>query len=84
MTVLVHGSVMPVKCHTSSTCMLDYISLQLVSLLPESMFIDVIGGLLSHDLPTIQRKAMDLLNTKLQQQRDLEEHEVKYELFDST
>ncbi|XP_052775291.1 HEAT repeat-containing protein 1-like [Mya arenaria] len=43
-----------------------------VSLMPESMFIDVIGGLLSHDLPTIQRRAMDLLNTKLQHQKDME------------
>ncbi|WAR23288.1 HEAT1-like protein [Mya arenaria] len=46
--------------------------LQFVSLMPESMFIDVIGGLLSHDLPTIQRRAMDLLNTKLQHQKDME------------
>jgi len=50
--------------------------LQLVSLLPESMFIDVIGGLLSHDLPTIQRKAMELLNTKLQTLKELEDQEV--------
>ncbi|KAL4236600.1 HEAT repeat-containing protein 1 [Mactra antiquata] len=41
-----------------------------VSLLPDDMFIAVIGGLLKHDLPTVQRKAMDLLNTKLQQQKD--------------
>lgn len=50
---------------------------KLVSLLPNTMFIDVIGRLLSNDLPTIQRKAMDLLNIKLhQQQKELEHSEV--------
>ncbi|KAH3695786.1 hypothetical protein DPMN_083245 [Dreissena polymorpha] len=57
------------KCHD----MLD----KLVSLLPEAMFLDVIGGLLSHDLPTIQRKAMDLLNSKLQHQKSFQPGEVE-------
>jgi hypothetical protein len=47
-----------------------------VSLLPDDLFVTVIGGLLSHDLPTIQRKAMDLLNSKLQQQKEMKPAEV--------
>ncbi|XP_060600074.1 HEAT repeat-containing protein 1-like [Ruditapes philippinarum] len=48
-----------------------------VSLLPDDLFVTVIGGLLSHDLPTIQRKAMDLLNSKLQQQKEMKPAEVE-------
>ncbi|XP_053394592.1 HEAT repeat-containing protein 1-like isoform X2 [Mercenaria mercenaria] len=48
-----------------------------VSLLPDGLFLTVIGGLLSHDLATIQRKAMDLLNTKLQQQKEMKESEAE-------
>ena len=50
--------------------------LQLVSLLPDESFIDVIGGLVSHDLPSIQRKAIELLNTKLQQQKEITQGDV--------
>ena len=49
---------------------------QLVSLLPDASFIDVISGLVSHDLPSIQRKAIELLNTKLQQQKEIGEDDV--------
>ena len=49
---------------------------QLVSLLQYASFIDVISGLVSHDLPSIQRKAIELLNTKLQQQKDIGEDDV--------
>jgi len=49
---------------------------QFVSLMPESMFLSVIGSLLSHDISTIQRRAMDLLNSKLQQQKIPDQAEV--------
>ncbi|PSN50219.1 hypothetical protein C0J52_07804 [Blattella germanica] len=38
------------------------------ALLPSSMFLIVIRGLLNHKLPTVRRKAMELLNTRLQHQ----------------
>ncbi|BFY99516.1 hypothetical protein BsWGS_02556 [Bradybaena similaris] len=38
----------------------------LVNLLPDSLFLDVVLGLTSHSLPLVQRRAMELLNTKLQ------------------
>ena len=47
-----------------------------MSLLQDASFIDVISGLVSHDLPSIQRKAIELLNTKLQQQKEIGEDDV--------
>ena len=47
-----------------------------MSLLPDASFIDVISGLVSHDLASIQRKAIELLNTKLQQQKEIGEDDV--------
>ena len=38
----------------------------------------MIGGLLSHDLPSIQRKAIELLNTKLQQQKEIIQGDVSF------
>lgn len=40
-------------------------------LLPSSMFLSVVRGLLDHKLPTVRRKAMELLNTRLQHQGSL-------------
>ncbi|CAG5116526.1 unnamed protein product [Candidula unifasciata] len=42
----------------------------LVNLLPDSMFLDVVLGLMSHSLPLVQRRAMELLNTKLQHYKE--------------
>ncbi|KAH9508113.1 hypothetical protein Btru_054745 [Bulinus truncatus] len=38
----------------------------LVNLLPDSMFMDIVSGLMNHSLPLVQRRAMELLNNKLQ------------------
>ncbi|KAK6179629.1 hypothetical protein SNE40_011943 [Patella caerulea] len=43
---------------------------KVVSLLPDVMFVNVITGLLEHDLPAVQRKSMELLNTKLHQLKE--------------
>ncbi|RUS79382.1 hypothetical protein EGW08_012842 [Elysia chlorotica] len=42
----------------------------LVNLLPDSMFFEVVSGLMSHNLTLVQRRAMELLNAKLLQQRE--------------
>ncbi|XP_067901387.1 HEAT repeat-containing protein 1 [Heterodontus francisci] len=48
------------------------------ALLPTETFIPVIRGLMSNRLPSVRRKAMDLLNNKLQQHRTVwQEHQVK-------
>uniref|UniRef100_UPI00398EA4BE HEAT repeat-containing protein 1 isoform X2 n=1 Tax=Pristiophorus japonicus TaxID=55135 RepID=UPI00398EA4BE len=48
------------------------------ALLPTETFIPVIRGLMSNHLPSVRRKAMDLLNNKLQQHRTVwQEHQVK-------
>ncbi|XP_072367776.1 HEAT repeat-containing protein 1 [Scyliorhinus torazame] len=48
------------------------------ALLPTESFIPVIQGLLSNQLPSVRRKAMDLLNNKLQQHKTVcQEHQVK-------
>ena len=41
---------------------------QVNALLPSNMFLLVIRGLFNHKLPTVRRKAMELLNTRLQHQ----------------
>jgi len=54
-----------------------YLYIQVVNLLPEVMFIQVVTGLLDHTLPTIQRKAMELLSNKLNNRKDpIREKEV--------
>ncbi|ESP03635.1 hypothetical protein LOTGIDRAFT_224297 [Lottia gigantea] len=40
---------------------------KVVSLLPDVMFVQVVSGLMDHDLVPVQRKSMELLNTKLHQ-----------------
>ncbi|XP_078413403.1 HEAT repeat-containing protein 1 isoform X1 [Cetorhinus maximus] len=48
------------------------------ALLPTETFIPVIRGLMSNQLPSVRRKAMDLLNNKLQQHKTVwQEHQVK-------
>ncbi|XP_013080450.2 HEAT repeat-containing protein 1-like [Biomphalaria glabrata] len=42
----------------------------LVNLLPDSMFMDVVSGLMNHSLPLVQRRAMELLNNKLQHYKE--------------
>lgn len=46
------------------------------SLLPTETFIPVIRGLMSNHLPSVRRKAMDLLNNKLQHRTQWEEEQV--------
>ncbi|XP_074642790.1 HEAT repeat-containing protein 1-like [Tubulanus polymorphus] len=40
------------------------------NLLPNSVFVEVISGLMKHDLQLIRRKAMELMNSKLQSNRE--------------
>ncbi|XP_072906670.1 HEAT repeat-containing protein 1 [Hemitrygon akajei] len=48
------------------------------ALLPTESFIPVIRGLMNNRLPSVRRKAMDLLNNKLQQHKtEWQEHQVK-------
>ncbi|XP_075452512.1 HEAT repeat-containing protein 1 [Ascaphus truei] len=47
------------------------------ALLPTEIFIPVIRGLLSNQLPSVRRKAMDLLNNKLQQRTQWKEEQVE-------
>ncbi|MGH0159593.1 UNVERIFIED_CONTAM: hypothetical protein FKN15_008290 [Acipenser sinensis] len=47
------------------------------ALLPTETFIPVIRGLMSNPLPSVRRKAMDLLNNKLQQRLQWEEGQVE-------
>lgn len=49
--------------------------LQIACLLPDHVFVEVISGLLKHGLPTVQRKAMELLNSRLQQVKDVVDKE---------
>jgi U3 small nucleolar RNA-associated protein 10 len=44
-----------------------FLFVQVNALLPSTMFVFVIKGLLNHRLPTVRRKAMELLNTRLYQ-----------------
>ena len=44
--------------------------MQVNALLPAKIFIDVIAHLLSNKLPTIRRKALELLNNKLLHSKD--------------
>jgi U3 small nucleolar RNA-associated protein 10 len=45
-----------------------FLIVQVNALLPSNMFLLVIRGLLNHRLPTVRRKAMELLNARLQHQ----------------
>ncbi|XP_033875164.3 HEAT repeat-containing protein 1 [Acipenser ruthenus] len=47
------------------------------ALLPTETFIPVIRGLMSNPLPSVRRKAMDLLNNKLQQRLQWQEGQVE-------
>ncbi|KAM4693779.1 HEAT repeat-containing protein 1 [Discoglossus pictus] len=47
------------------------------ALLPTETFIPVIRGLMSNQLPSVRRKAMDLLNNKLQQRTNWEGEQVE-------
>ena len=49
---------------------------QVNALLPAQIFIDVIAHLLGNKLPTIRRKAMELLNSKLLQHQDYFKEQV--------
>ena len=42
-----------------------------MSLLPDSVFLTAVSGLMHHDLPTVQCKAMELLTNKLQHGKDV-------------
>ncbi|XP_064605769.1 LOW QUALITY PROTEIN: HEAT repeat-containing protein 1-like [Liolophura sinensis] len=44
---------------------------KVVSLLQNQTFYDVISALIMHDLPHVQRRAMELLNAKLQTQKEI-------------
>ena len=46
------------------------------SLLPTDTFIVVMKGLMSNRLPSVRRKAMELLNNKLQHKTKWEEQQV--------
>ncbi|KAG9461992.1 hypothetical protein GDO78_015181, partial [Eleutherodactylus coqui] len=47
------------------------------ALLPTETFIHVIRGLMSNHLPSVRRKAMDLLNNKLQHQTSWDEQQIE-------
>ncbi|KAL5015995.1 hypothetical protein ScPMuIL_005584 [Solemya velum] len=48
---------------------------RVISLLPDHIFLEVISGLMNHQLPNIQRKSMELLNTKLLERKSFQESE---------
>ncbi|XP_048255630.1 HEAT repeat-containing protein 1-like [Haliotis rufescens] len=48
---------------------------KIACLLRDHVFVEVISGLLKHGLPTVQRKAMELLNSRLQQVKDVVDKE---------
>ncbi|XP_041341384.1 HEAT repeat-containing protein 1 isoform X1 [Pyrgilauda ruficollis] len=56
------------KCYD----MLDKVN----ALLPTETFIPVIGGLMSNQLPSVRRKAMDLLNNKVQQRTKWQKSQI--------
>lgn len=51
-------------------------SLKVNALLPTDTFIMVVRGLMSNQLPSVRRKAMELLNNRLQQRTRWEEQQV--------
>uniref|UniRef100_A0A8C3TZ63 HEAT repeat-containing protein 1 n=1 Tax=Catharus ustulatus TaxID=91951 RepID=A0A8C3TZ63_CATUS len=57
------------KCYD----MLDKVN----ALLPTETFIPVIGGLMMNQLPSVRRKAMDLLNNKVQQRTKWQKSQVR-------
>lgn len=52
--------------------------LQVNSLLPTDTFITVMRGLMGNELPSVRRKAMDLLNTKLQHRTQWDPQQVSH------
>lgn len=52
---------------------------QVNSLLPTDTFIKVIRGLMGNQMPSVRRKAMELLNNKLQQKTQWQEEQVSTE-----
>jgi len=61
-----------------------FLFVQINALLPSTMFLLVIRGLLNHKLPTVRRKAMELLNMRLQHQTSFFStcsHEALYPLL---
>jgi len=61
-----------------------FLFVQVNALLPSNMFLVVIRGLFNHKLPTVRRKAMELLNTRLQHQGSFFSscnHETLYSLL---
>lgn len=51
-------------------------SLKVNALLPADTFIMVVRGLMGNQLPSVRRKAMELLNNRLQQRTRWEEQQV--------
>lgn len=51
--------------------------LQVNALLPTETFIPVIRGLMTNQLPSVRRKAMDLLNNKVQQRTRWQKSQVR-------
>lgn len=49
---------------------------QVNSLLPTDTFITVMRGLMGNELPSVRRKAMELLNNKLQYRTQWEQQQV--------
>lgn len=50
---------------------------QVNSLLPSNVFVSVVSGLMKNEMPIVRRKAMELLNNKLQHSKDkIEDEEV--------
>lgn len=49
---------------------------QVNSLLPTDTFITVMRGLMGNELPSVRRKAMELLNNKLQYRKQWEQQQV--------
>uniref|UniRef100_A0A8C3P347 HEAT repeat-containing protein 1 n=1 Tax=Cyanoderma ruficeps TaxID=181631 RepID=A0A8C3P347_9PASS len=62
------------KCYD----MLDKVN----ALLPTETFIPVIGGLMMNQLPSVRRKAMDLLNNKVQQRTKWQKSQVRQRLLE--
>lgn len=55
-----------------------FVSFQVNALLPTETFIPVIRSLMANKLPSVRRKAMDLLNNKLQQRTQWQKTQVTH------
>lgn len=66
-----YGGVKPLWC-----CFICDL-LQVNALLPTETFIPVIRGLMTNQLPSVRRKAMDLLNNKVQQRTRWQKSQVR-------